>query len=420
MTADQHSIAVVGCGILGVSAASWLRRDGHAVELIDRFEPGGPEQASYGNAGVLASASIVPVVVPGLLKKIPSMLFNPDSPLFVRWSYLPRLLPYILPYLRNGSEPKVREIAQGLVHICGDTVDQHLALARGTPAAEFLQQGPYAYLFTSRAAFEAEPFAFMLRREHGFQWVEKSRAELIADDPHLGEHYQFGVFMQDHGWVTDPGRYVAALTQAFLSQGGTFWRTTVEDIKPANAGSIVIETQGETRRYDRVVLSAGAWSRRLAERLGHRTPLESERGYHVVFKNAPYKPPVPYMLSDAKLVATPMDAGIRCAGLAEFGGLEAGPSKAPLRLIEKRMRALYPQLDWRPDDTESWLGHRPAPVDSLPFIGESRNAPGVYFAFGTHHIGLTSGPKIGRLTADLISGRTPNIDMAPYRVGRFD
>jgi D-amino-acid dehydrogenase len=420
VSTEQLSVAVVGGGILGVSAASWLRRDGHDVELIDRVAPGSPEQTSYGNAGVLANSSIVPVVVPGLLKKIPSMLLDPDSPLFVRWSYLPRLLPYILPYLRNGSEAKVREIAQGLVHICGDSVDQHVALAKDTPAAAFINHGPYAYLFTSKAVFEKDPFAFMLRREHGFRWEEKTREQLVADDPHLGENYQYGVFMLDHGWVSDPGGYVAALAGAFQRQGGTFWQAEVEDIKPNASGGVSVTAQGETRHYDRVVLSAGAWSRKLAERLGHRTPLETERGYHVVFKNPDYKPPAPYMLSDAKLVATPMDAGIRCAGLAEFGGLEAGPSKAPLRLIEKRMKALYPNFTWRPEDTESWLGHRPAPVDSLPFLGESPKARGVYFAFGTHHIGLTSGPKIGRLTADMISGRTPNVDMAPYRVGRFD
>ena len=94
-------VAVIGAGILGVSTAEWLRRDGATVELIDRIEPGSPEQTSYGNAGVLASSSIVPVAVPGLVKKIPSMLFNPESPLFLRWSYLPRLLPFAHPVPRQ-------------------------------------------------------------------------------------------------------------------------------------------------------------------------------------------------------------------------------------------------------------------------------------------------------------------------------
>lgn len=418
MSAEAKKIAVVGAGILGVSTAEWLRRDGNQVELIDRVEPGSPEQTSYGNAGVLANSSIVPVAVPGLISKIPGMLLDPESPLFLKWSYLPRLLPWITRFLANGNEKSVRRIVEGLAHICGDSVDQHVTLARGTPAEKFIQHGPYAYLFPSRASYEKDPFAFELRKEHGMHWEEKTREELVALDPELGERYQFGIFMVDHGWVGDPGGYVAAIADHFLTNGGTFWQAEVEDISPNGDGSITIETQGETRQYDRVVLSAGVWSKKLAERLGHRTPLESERGYHMVFKSPSKTPPCPYCLSDAKMVATPMDAGLRCAGLVEFGGTEAGPSEAPLRLIEKRLRALYPDMTW--EETESWLGHRPAPVDSLPFMGESPKAKNVYFAFGTHHIGLTSGPKIGRLTADLIAGRTPNIDMSPYRVGRFD
>ena len=419
MTTTDKKIAVVGAGILGVSTAEWLRRDGAEVELIDRIEPGSPEQTSYGNAGLLASSSIVPVAVPGLIAKIPGMLLNPDSPLFLRWSYLPRMLPWIARYLANGNERKVREIAGGLAHIIGDSVEQHLALAKGTPAEAFICHGPYAYLFPSRAAYEKDPFAFVLRQEHGFRWEERTREQLVADDPDLGEAYQFGIFMLDHGWLTDPGAYVSALADTFRANGGSFWRAEVDDIRPqGDSGTVEVVANGETRTYQRVVLSAGVWSRRLAERLGHRTPLESERGYHMVFKSPSKKPPVPYSLTDAKMVATPMDAGIRCAGLVEFGGTHAGPSKAPLRLIEKSVRKLYPDLQW--ESSESWLGHRPAPVDSLPFLGESPKARGIYFAFGTHHIGLTAGPKIGRLTADLIAGRTPNIDLAPYRVGRFD
>ena len=419
MAQKTEKIAVIGAGILGVSTAEWLRRDGADVELIDRIAPGGPEQTSYGNAGVLASSSIVPVSVPGLIRKVPGMLLDPDSPLFMRWSYLPRLLPWLTRFLANGNETKVRQIAAGLSHIVGDSVEQHLALVKGTPAESFIKHGPYAFLYPDRAAFEKDRFAFAVRQDHDFAWEEKTREQLIADDPDLGDRYQFGVFMIDHGWIGDPGGYVAAVADEFCENGGTFWRAEVDDIRPdESSGSVKVVTQGETRSYDRIVLAAGVWSKKLAERLGHRAPMESERGYHMVFKSPSKQPPVPYSLADAKMVATPMDAGVRCAGLVEFGGTAAGPSQAPLRLIEKRLKALYPNLTW--EGTESWLGHRPAPVDSLPFVGESPKSKGIYFAFGTHHIGLTSGPKIGRLTADLVAGRTPNIDMAPYRVGRFD
>lgn len=417
-TAPQK-IAVLGAGIVGVSTAEWLRRDGATVELIDRVQPGDPAQASFGNAGILARASVVPVAVPGLLKKVPKMLFDPDGPLFLRWSYLPRLAPWLLRFLRNGNESKVREIADGLSHIIADSVDQHLALAKGTPAEAYICSGAYAFLFRSREAFEKDKFAFALRKAHGFSWQERTREDLVAEDPGLGEAYQFGAFFDDHGWISDPGAYVAAIARDFQRHGGTFWQTEVKGIRPLEGSAAVkVQADGETRHYDRIVVATGAWSAKLANSLGHRIPLESERGYHLVFKGASTKPPQPYALTDAKLVATPMDGGLRCAGLVEFAGLEAGPSQAPLGLIERAVKRLYPDLAW--DGIDSWLGHRPAPVDSLPLLGESTEARGIYFAFGTHHIGLTAGPKIGRLTADLIAGRQPNFAMTPYHVGRFD
>ena len=138
----------------------------------------------------------------------------------------------------------------------------------------------------------------------------------------------------------------------------------------------------------------------------------------MLFRSPSRKPPFPYMLSDSKFVVTPMTPGLRCAGQLELGGLTAGPSEAPFRVVQTRIRELYPDLEW--DGEDRWLGHRPSTIDSVPFIGPSPKAPRVHFAFGAQHIGLTTGPKTGRLIADQIAGRTPNIDMAPFRVGRFD
>ena len=117
-----------------------------------------------------------------------------------------------------------------------------------------------------------------------------------------------------------------------------------------------------------------------------------------------------------KFVATAMDQGLRCAGLVEFGGLEAEPSDPPLNLLRRKVRETFPNMTAYSE--EEWLGFRPTASDSLPLIGEVRNCS-IYAAFGHHHIGLTGGPKTGRMVADLISGRRPNNDMSPYNPNRF-
>ena len=124
------------------------------------------------------------------------------------------------------------------------------------------------------------------------------------------------------------------------------------------------------------------------------------------------------MIADGKFAITPMDAGMRCAGTVEFGGIDAPARYEQTGLFERRVRRLYPGLEW--SGTRTWMGRRPSTPDSLPLIGESAKARHIWFAFGAQHVGLTSGPKTGRLIADMIGGRTPNIDMTPFATGRFD
>ena len=139
------SVAVIGAGIVGVSTALWLIRDGHRVTLIDRLGPG--EGTSYGNGGVLASCSIVPVTMPGLVRKSPRMLFSRNQPLFLKWRYLPRLLPWLSKYLRHANEVDARRIAAALMPIVGDSLADHRALAGGTRAERWIVPSDYLFIY---------------------------------------------------------------------------------------------------------------------------------------------------------------------------------------------------------------------------------------------------------------------------------
>lgn len=412
-------IIVVGAGITGVAAAEWLRRDGHAVTLVDRVRPGDPAQTSYGNAGIIAAASVVPLSEPGLIWKAPGMLLDPDSPLYLRWSYLPRLMPWLLRFLWNGRRSKVEAITRALASLTGDAVEQHLALARATPAERYLKRSYYTMVYRDRRAFEADAFGFELRRAHGFRWEEWDRARLAEYDPQLSGRYTFCAALTDHGFVTSPGAYVAALARHFEAQGGRFLQGAVTGISQSAGGRAAVTLMGGARREaDRVVLAAGVWSVPLARALGHEPRLESERGYHLVLKNPSHSPPGPHMIVDAKTAVSPMEDGLRLAGTVDLGGVDGPPLQAPLAAIRRRVREVYPDLRWEGEAT--WMGHRPSTVDSLPLIGPAPKAPAVCFAFGGQHLGLTMGPRLGRLVADLVAGRKPNIDIQPLRPDRFD
>ncbi len=173
----------------------------------------------------------------------------------------------------------------------------------------------------------------------------------------------------------------------------------------------------ETVDCDSVILATGVWSGPLMQKLGIRVPLESERGYHMEFFNPSIVPAAPLMISSGKFVITPMEGRIRAAGVLEFGGLDLPASKAPFELLERAVRKTFPTLTF--DRFETWMGHRPATSDSIPLIGEVSGSRGVYAGFGHHHVGLTGGPKTGRILAQLASGQKPNLDLASYSPMRF-
>ena len=178
-----------------------------------------------------------------------------------------------------------------------------------------------------------------------------------------------------------------------------------------------VRAGGETIPCQAVVLAAGVWSTNLARSLGIEVPMETERGYHLELWEPSVIPRSPVMIASGKFVATPMEGRLRLAGIVEFGGLEAPASPGPIRLLQKNVEAAVPGIRWR--EAKEWMGHRPAPADSIPVIGEAPTARGAYFGFGHHHIGLTGGPRTGQLLSQLIAGRKPNIDLKPYSPARF-
>ncbi len=411
---DTKPVIVIGAGIVGVSTAIWLARAGRQVTLVDRGEPG--MGTSYGNGGVLAACAMVPVTAPGLILKGPGYLLNRDFPLFLRWSYLPKLVPWLLRYLSHANDADTRRIAAGLAPIVGDAIEQHKALTQGTDSAAWMSQGPYSFAYKDRAAFEADAYTFGLRRDHGFTPEILEGAAVQEFEPAFGPAVTCLAVMRDHGWIRDPRAYVAALTDAFVKLGGVWHQAEVRDFTLTDGRVSAVVTERETLPCSEVVLATGVWSKPLMAKLGLKVPLESERGYHIVYEGAENGPSKPFMVAAGKFVATPMQDGLRCAGVVEFGGLEAGPSRAPFALLRRQVAQAFPTL--KATREEEWQGHRPAPADSLPLIGQV-GATGVYAGFGHHHIGLTGGPKTGRLIAQMITGQTPNMDMRPYDPQRF-
>jgi D-amino-acid dehydrogenase len=403
-------IVVVGAGIVGVSCAIWLQRSGHEVTLVDRAGPA--SGTSHGNAGVLAAGAVIPVTTPGLLVRAPRMLFSKDAPLFLKWGYLPKLLPFLRRYMSYANDAHVDRYGAAMSMLLHDTVAQHRALADGTDAARFISDEDYCFGYASRADFEADAYGWEKRRKAGYAFEVVEGTEYRAADPSYGPAFEVVVRCKNHGRISDPGGYVTALAGHFVDQGGVFDIRAVEDITLENSEIAALQTSKGEMRADKFVFAMGPWSKKIAHKLGVKVPFESERGYHIEFMNPSVMPKNPMMVASGKFVLTPMEGRLRAAGVIEFGGLENGPSRGPFDLLKRQVKQVLPDLEY--DEAVEWMGHRPAPADSLPLIGANDVNGKSYNAFGHQHVGLTGGPKTGRIIADIINGKKPNVDLAPF------
>jgi len=416
---DRKTVAVIGAGMVGVAAARWLQRDGHEVTLIDPQPPG--QGASFGNAGCFNPSSVVPIAMPGTLKKVPGYLMDPLGPLRIRWRYLPSLAPWLIRYIRAGTPERIEQQAVALKSLLFPCLDTLMDLARDAGAERYIARNGILMVYRTEAAWNAEAYAFDIRKRHGLEWHELNADELRQFDPNVSRDYIRARHLFNNGHCLDPGGLVAALAEAVQRDGGKLLRARATGFSLDGGKLRAVATDGGEVRADAAVLATGAHSKRLAATLGNAVPLETERGYHLMLSNPEVMPRVPTSDADAKFVATPMDGGIRFAGTVELAGLDAPPDWRRAERLLQLGRKLYPGLsEAHPQDRiKLWMGHRPGMPDSLPVLGRSRRSPDVFYAFGHGHVGMTGGPYTGKVIADLVAGRPAPIDLTPFRPDRF-
>jgi len=416
-----HAV-VIGAGIVGAAAAVELLRDGHRVTILDPGDPGGEQAASYGNGTLLNPSSVIPMSSPGLWRKVPGWLADPLGPLAIRWTYLPRLLPWLSRFLRAGAtEARMAATAQALQPLLADAPERHRRLAEEAGVGELITRQGVLFVFPTRADFEAEALAWRLRRENGVHWLELSDDELRQREPTLSRRYTFGVLVEENGQCRDPGAYVAALVQHAVGLGARLLRDKAIGFRLEGTGLRAVRTTVGEIEADRAVIAAGARSHLLAAEVGDRVPLETERGYHAVIAEPGIAPRYPLMPSDGKMACVMTPQGLRLAGQVELAGLEAAPNWRRAGVLRDFARRVFPDLpaDLPVDKVKVWMGHRPSTPDGLPCIGPASGCPDVVHAFGHGHVGLTAGAATARLVADLVGGRPPSIQLAPYSAARF-
>jgi D-amino-acid dehydrogenase len=413
---NDKNVTVIGAGIVGIATAAYLQREGFAVTVIDERPPG--EGCSFGNAGILSPSACVPIAEPGMLWKVPGYLGDPLGPLAVRPGYFPAALPWFIRFLLAGRRKRVVANSRAMAALYAKCLDAYQPLVGDAGEPGIITQSGALLVSKEKGKSEMRSgLANDLRDAAGIKAEALGPEELCQLDPALSPDFKGGILFPNTAHSLNSFRLVQLLAARVTQNGGQILRRRVTGFVHGMEGPTALRTEEGDLAVDRLVIAAGAWSRGLAAQLGTEVPLEAERGYHVTLPNPGIAPRLPVSYSGRGFYATPMESGLRFAGTAEFAGIDAPPDYRRAKVLLRLGQDMYPAL--KTEDAREWMGCRPSFPDSLPVIDRSPRFAKVHFAFGHSHWGLMGAAITGRLISQLVAGKLPEIDLAPYRATRF-
>lgn len=416
MSKTRHAI-VIGAGAVGVSAALHAILRGWRVTLIDpRGIAGG---ASSGNAGVLAVSECAPVGSPATIRSVPRMLFSRDSPLHIRPTYFPRILPWLVRMLLVSTPTKVEALSVALASLLDQAVAAHEELAGPAGIRHKMVRSGWLKAFETESAFRGAANDFNLMRRRHVVCDELDGGAIDRLEPALAGRFARAVFHPDCHHVGDPQVYVRALGEHLLNQGAACVTEEVLGFEMQGDRVRAVRTPSGAMTADTVVVAAGAWSRKLASMLGCNIPLDTERGYHVMLDVSACKTRLhhPLYWAEKSIVIAPMGDLLRVTSSVEFAGLQGAPDFDLVLRCVPDVQKLLPGA--RPIPNSAWLGFRPSLPDSIPVIGSVPAVENAILAFGHGHLGLTLGPITGKLVGSLLDDESPPLSLAPFSPGRF-
>ncbi len=408
-------ITIIGAGIVGACCARYLSIAGHEVTLVDPVEPG--MGCSFGNAGVISTvSSSVQPPSPRLLKDILSMLFDRDAILVMRWSYLLKMAPWLVTFLRGCTTADQQRTAAAMASLLSGTTSAYDRIVKGTDADRYVRRNGLLGLYRNEETFAGDAWRREMNRELGAQFTEMRSEEIRQMEPSLSGEIRRAVYFPTAYSSSNPSLF----TRAIADETGEFVQAEVNGIRLENSRPTALATDRGEMKVDKLVVAAGAFSHRLARMMGISVLLDTERGYHVElegFESGLTRTALHYEHAYGINQTT---TGLRFAGTVEFAGVDAPENHARGDTIWRRARPVLRELEGvQAPKMTRWMGRRPTTPDFRPVIGAAPGVDNCWFAFGHQHLGLTLAARTGEIVTELVSGRDPGIDLAPFRADRF-
>ena len=411
------STGIIGSGIQGVCTGLQLIKKGIPVTIFDRHDPLSLEfrPASYGNAGHFSPYAVLQFNRPDVLYDVPKMLFSSYGPLALKWNYIPKMLKWFLHYFKNCNQKSMMHTAKYMHQILSLSNDSYEEIFQEIDTTGLVEKKGIIYIWTNKN-LQSRKLEIKIRDELGIEQKLLTQKEVLDLEPNLKPVFDAGVIYESAMHARDPHGILKQIFKLFLKRGGKFIQSNVKSLEQISSNETVIRTVNEEFKFEKTVIASGAFSKKLTDQLGEKIPLDTERGYHVHFKNKDQLIKRPVIFLDRGFGLTPMNQGLRAVGTVELGGLDNPLSKKRIEYIANCAKELLPQLNQHDDE---WLGFRPTLPDFLPVMGPSLKNKNIIYAFGHHHLGWTLGAITGKIVSGIVAGEKTNLDLSPYSSKRF-
>lgn len=407
---------VVGAGLVGLTSALALHKEGFKVKVVDRRGPG--LGTSYGNAGVIATLESEPLANPNSLFQAPFLLFNPDGGLKMQLNYMTNLFPFMSRFLLSCLPSRVSAGEKALNSLNSNALEAWKRCLKSIGSEKELVKSGLMMIWENERALRDVKTYQMGFQAQGVNSQFLDGEEIQKQEPGLGSQARYALLFPDVYHVSEPYRVSTCLFKALKKKGVEFIEDKINTVS-VGPGGVEAKSDSRTLKASKLLIACGAESSNLAQQLGIHVPLEAEAGHHIMLPGK--KGYLSHVVTsiDGHVYMTPMLSGLRVTGFSEWGGLNLKTDpKRYSTLAQVATGLLRDKVNL--DDATTWTGFRPTLPDYLPVIGKHPQYPDqVYLAFGHQHLGVTQSAITAELIAALAKGRTPSIDLTPFRPDRF-
>jgi D-amino-acid dehydrogenase len=416
MSRTTADVVVVGGGVIGVCAAYYLRRAGLDVILLDKTAVAAG--SSYGNAGLIVPSHSVPLAAPGVWLKGLRWMLSPESPFYIKPRPSPELLSWLWKFRAACTPGHVARALPLLRDLSFASLDLFRELA-ALPGLGFgFHQDGALTVFRTAAAYEAASEDARRLGQAGIATKFLDGPAARALEPALRPEVIGAILFPEDAHLV-PDRFVRGLA-GIAAAGGVRIQAPAEVLGFRTAGRrvVAVETTRGDLAADEVVLAAGAWSAEVGRALGLRLPIQAAKGYSVTWERPADGPRMPVLLGEGRAAVTPMEDTLRVAGTLELAGLDLSINRRRVGAVVRAAASYIAGVEGY-TVREIWRGLRPCTPDGLPLLGRPAGWENVILATGHAMIGVSLGPITGKLVAELVAGRPPEMNVALLDPDRF-